>query len=102
VPTSKDEPDKRVVRVRDDERILRCLATWRIRTAHDETSNFQRGSHCARLKAFWMTKSNHYRANAERCERKANADRDPKVRAQLEDFADQWRYMAAQAERLGI
>jgi hypothetical protein len=49
-----------------------------------------------------MTKSNHYRANAERCERKANADRDPKVRAQLEDFADQWRYMAAQAERLGI
>ncbi len=51
VPTLKDEPDKRVVRIRDDERILRCLATWRIRTAHDETSNFQPGSHFALVKA---------------------------------------------------
>jgi hypothetical protein len=30
VPTSKDEQDKRVVRVRDDERMLRCLAAWRL------------------------------------------------------------------------
>ena len=49
-----------------------------------------------------MTKSDYYRARAEQCERKADADHDPKVKAQLEDFAVQWRYMAAQAERLGI
>jgi hypothetical protein len=30
VPTSKDEQDKRVVRVRDDGRMLRCLAAWRL------------------------------------------------------------------------
>jgi hypothetical protein len=49
-----------------------------------------------------LTKSSDYRARAEGCDRKADADRDPKVKAQLEDFADQWRWMAAQAERQGI
>jgi hypothetical protein len=29
-PALKDVQDKRVVRVRDDERILRCLAAWRL------------------------------------------------------------------------
>jgi hypothetical protein len=30
VPALQDEQDKRVVRVRDDEPILRCLAAWRL------------------------------------------------------------------------
>jgi hypothetical protein len=62
----------------------------------------QAGSHSALPKVIGLTKSSDYRARAEGCERKADADRDPKVNAQLEDFADQWRWMAAQAERLGI
>jgi hypothetical protein len=48
-----------------------------------------------------MTKSDYWRARAEGCERKADAAGDPKVKAQLTDFADQWRYMAEQAEQLG-
>jgi hypothetical protein len=48
-----------------------------------------------------MTKSDYCRARAEGCERKADAASDPKVKAQLADFADQWRYMAKQAELPG-
>jgi hypothetical protein len=48
-----------------------------------------------------MTKSDYCRARAEGCKRKADAAGDPKVKAQLIDFADQWRYMAEQAEQSG-
>ena len=49
-----------------------------------------------------MSKSDDYRAKAEGCEFRAEIARDPEVKAQLKDFADQWRYMAAQADLRGM
>jgi ssDNA-binding Zn-finger/Zn-ribbon topoisomerase 1 len=46
-----------------------------------------------------LTKSDYYRTKAEGCERKADTARDLETKAQLKDFAGQWRYMAAQAEQ---
>jgi hypothetical protein len=48
-----------------------------------------------------LNKSGYYRARAEACDRKADTAYDPGFKAQLKDFAGQWRCLADQAECLG-
>jgi hypothetical protein len=46
-------------------------------------------------------KAEEYRRTAQECERMSEESKDPEAKRILKEAAEQWRNMAAQADRLG-
>jgi hypothetical protein len=45
-------------------------------------------------------KAEQFRANADKCERRAINSRDPQLKAQFMDLASHWRHLAGQIESI--